>query len=87
MMPAQLTVFTPADVSAFVDGELDAQERQDVAACAREDDRVARLIAAWQRQLGLLYAAFGRLCDEPLPKRLLEVLRQPDGDPGLLGGP
>jgi anti-sigma factor RsiW len=83
-MPAQLTVITAADVSAFVDGELDAQERCDVAACARDDDRVARLIAAWQRQLGLLHAAFGRLCDEPLPKRLLDALWTPDGDQSAL---
>jgi anti-sigma factor RsiW len=84
-MPAQLTVITPADVSAFIDGELDAQERRDVAACAQDDDRVVRLIAAWQRQLGLLYAAFGRPRDEPLPKRLLDPLRMPESHhPGPL---
>jgi anti-sigma factor RsiW len=78
-MPAQLIVITAADVSAFLDGELDAEQRCDVAACARDDDRVARLIAAWQRQLGLLYATFGRLCEEPPPNRLREALRTPEG--------
>jgi anti-sigma factor RsiW len=80
-MPAQLTVITPADVSAYLDGELDVQERHDVAVCARDDDRAAQLMTAWARQLGLLYAAFGRPSDEPLPWRLLEVVRDA-GEPG-----
>ena len=68
--PAELVVITPADVSAFLDGELSPDERRDVAACVRDDDRAACLLSAWQWQLGLLYAAFGRIVDEPPPERL-----------------
>jgi anti-sigma factor RsiW len=68
--PAELVVITPADISAFLDGELPPDERGDVAACLREDDRAACLFSAWQWQLGLLYAAFGRSIEEPPPTRL-----------------
>lgn len=66
----ELVVITPADVSAFVDGELSREERRDVVECARDDDRAACLLRAWQWQLGLLYAAFGRIIEEPTPERL-----------------
>jgi anti-sigma factor RsiW len=67
---AELVVITPADISAFLDGELSPEERTDVAACVRDDDRAACLFNAWQWQLGLLCAAFGRIIEEPPPTRL-----------------
>jgi anti-sigma factor RsiW len=76
-MPAELIVMTAEDVSAFVDGELGRDERQDVAACARDDDRVACLIAAWQWQQGLLHVAYGALTDEPVPVALLPQRTDP----------
>jgi anti-sigma factor RsiW len=66
----ELVVITPAEVSAFVDGELSREERSDVAACVRDDERAAGMVQAWQWQLGLLYAAFGRIIDEPIPRKL-----------------
>jgi anti-sigma factor RsiW len=66
----ELVIITPTDVSAFIDGELSPEERRDVAECARDDDRAACLLRAWQWQLGLLHAAFGRIVEEPTPKRL-----------------
>jgi anti-sigma factor RsiW len=66
----ELVIITPAEVSAFVDGELSPEERADVTACVRDDDRAACLFAAWQWQLALLYAAFGRIIEEPTPARL-----------------
>ena len=66
----ELVVITPAEISAFVDGELSRDERSDVAACVRDDERAACLFKAWQWQLALLYAAFGRIADEPIPQRL-----------------
>jgi anti-sigma factor RsiW len=68
--PIKLVVITPADVSAFVDGELSPEERRDVMACARDDDRVACLIGAWRWQIGLLHEVFGRTVEEPIPERL-----------------
>jgi anti-sigma factor RsiW len=75
-MSAQLTILTVEDVSAFVDGELEREERREVAACARDDDRVACRIAAWQWQIGLLHAAFGSVADDPVPERLARVARR-----------
>jgi anti-sigma factor RsiW len=66
----ELVIITPAEISAFVDGELSREERSDVAACVRDDERAACLLKAWQWQLALLYAAFGRIVDEPTPQRL-----------------
>jgi anti-sigma factor RsiW len=66
----ELIVITPAEVSAFVDGELSGEERSDVAACVRDDERAACLLGAWQWQLTLLHAAFGRIAEEPTPRRL-----------------
>jgi anti-sigma factor RsiW len=67
---AELVIITPAEISAFLDGELPPEERSDVAACVRDDDRAACLLSAWQWQLGLLWVAFGRIIDEPPPPRL-----------------
>lgn len=66
----ELVVITPAEVSAFVDGELSPEERLDVAACVRDDDRAACLVKAWQWQFALLYAAFGRITEESTPPKL-----------------
>jgi anti-sigma factor RsiW len=66
----ELVVLTPVEVSAFVDGELSGDERSDVVACVRDDDRAACMLNAWQWQLAQLYAAFGRIADEPVPQRL-----------------
>jgi anti-sigma factor RsiW len=68
--PVELIIITPVEVSAFIDGELSADERSDIAACVRDDDRAACLVAAWQWQQALLYAAFGRIIEEPTPQRL-----------------
>lgn len=68
--PIELVVITPEEVSAYVDGELSGEERRDVAGCVRDDDRAACLLKAWQWQLALLYATFGRIVDEPIPRRL-----------------
>lgn len=66
----ELVVITPADLSAFIDGELDPKERHDVAACARDDERAALWLNAWHWQLALLYETFGRSVEEPVPARL-----------------
>jgi anti-sigma factor RsiW len=73
----ELVVITPADISAFVDGELTSEERRDVAACVRTDERAAFWINAWQSQLALLHEAFGRVVEEPVPKRLRVQSRKP----------
>ena len=66
----ELVVITPMEVSAFVDGELAREEQSDVAACVRDDERAECLVSAWRWQLALLYAAFGRIIEEPVPRRL-----------------
>jgi anti-sigma factor RsiW len=66
----ELVVITPVDLSAFIDGELDPEERHNVAACVRDDERAALWLNAWHWQLALLHGAFGRTIEEPVPARL-----------------
>jgi anti-sigma factor RsiW len=73
---AELVVLTVEDVSSFIDGELGREERLDVVACARDDDRVACRIAAWQWQQGLLHGAFGAVVDEPVPEAMARIARR-----------
>lgn len=68
--PVELVIIAPAELSAYVDGEFGPDERRDVAACIREDERAICLIRSWQWQLGLLHAAFAEVVDEPVPARL-----------------
>jgi anti-sigma factor RsiW len=66
----ELVVITPADLSALIDGELGPEERHDVAACARDDERAGLWLNAWHWQLALLHETFGRAIEEPVPARL-----------------
>lgn len=70
----EVVFITPAEISAFLDGELSPEERRDVAACAKEDDRAACLIAPWQWQAAMFYAAFGPIANEPIPERLRRIV-------------
>lgn len=78
-MPLELEVLTSSAIHAFVDHQTSIEVRRAVGACARVDERAARLISALQWQLGLLHAAFGEVIDEPVPARLLEVVRRGAG--------
>lgn len=61
---------TEDDLNRFVDGDLDAERRGDVAAYLDQHPDVARRIAGYAGQGELLRALYGPIADEPLPPEL-----------------
>jgi hypothetical protein len=66
---------------AYVDGELDAAARAEVEAAMRGDAEIERRIAAIRELREKLQAAYEPALAEPVPERLLAVLRAGDALP------
>jgi hypothetical protein len=62
---------------AYADGELDAAARAEVEEAMRDDPSIAERIAQFRRQRAKLEAAYAAELEEPVPERLLAVLRAP----------
>lgn len=60
---------------AFADDELDSQTRAAVEAAMESDPEIARRIAQHKALRSRVHAAFDKVAGEPLPTRLLEVVR------------
>jgi hypothetical protein len=60
---------------AYADGELDASARTAVEAAMRADPEIARRVAQYREQREKLLAAYEPELAEPVPDRLLAVLR------------
>jgi len=60
---------------AFADGELDEAARTEVEAAMRIDPEVAQRVARHRAMRGRLQAAFADELAEPVPQRLLSVVR------------
>lgn len=60
----------PADIHAFVDGELDPQRRAEVERLIAEDSEAAAEAKAWRDQNEALKRAFAPVLAEPVPGRL-----------------
>jgi hypothetical protein len=60
---------------AYVDGELDVQTRQQVEIALAADPEAARRVAAQRALRGTLRAAFDPVLEEPVPARLLSLVR------------
>ena len=60
---------------AYSDGELDASARAAVEAAMRTDPEIARRVAQYREQRETLRAAYAPELAEPVPDRLLAVLR------------
>jgi hypothetical protein len=69
---------------AYVDGELDAAARAEVEAAMRDDPEIGQRIAEYRGLRDKLKAAYEPLLAEPVPARLLSVLRT-DGAAGAAG--
>ena len=72
-MPA----FTDEQLAAYADGELPAAEARAVADATRADPALARRLAAFTETRRVLRDAFADTVSEPVPERLLDVLREP----------
>ncbi len=65
---------------AYADDELDAQARAAVEAAMAADPEIARRIAQHKALRSRVHSAFDKILDEPVPARLLQVVRsEPSG--------
>ena len=62
-------------VMAYVDGELDAQTRNEVERAMESDPEVARRVARQRALRNKLRAAFNNVLNEPVPDRLVSAAR------------
>ena len=69
------TDFTDTELSAWLDGEGDASQRERVEAWLREQPEAAARVRLWAADRDVLRARFDAVRDEPVPERLLDVLR------------
>ena len=74
-MPTLLDVITIEDLSAFVDGQADADLAEAIEELDLQDDRCAETLGAFMAQNALLHRALDPMTDEPLPQRLLDLVR------------
>lgn len=66
---------------AYADDELDARTRAAVEAAMASDPEIARRIAQHKALRTRVHSAFNRVLDEPVPARLLKVVRSDRSDP------
>lgn len=69
--------FTDEVLMAYVDDELDEPTRASVEAARASDPEIAHRISQQQALRERLHAAFDPLLEEPVPTRLLDLLREP----------
>jgi anti-sigma factor RsiW len=66
--------FTDTDLSAWLDGEGDAEQRARIEAWLREQPEAAAKLRLWGADRDALRARFGPVRNEPVPERLERVL-------------
>ncbi len=67
--------FSEETLMAYVDGELDAATREQVEQAVAADPEVARRVAAHQALNRELRAGFDPVLEEPVPARLVSLVR------------
>ena len=66
---------------AYADDELDAPTRAAVDAAMASDPEIARCIAQHKALRNRLHSAFNKVLEEPVPARVLQVVRSDPGEP------
>jgi hypothetical protein len=74
-------IFPDEVLMAYADDELDARTRAAVEAAMASDPEIARRIAQHKALRRRLHSAFNRVLDEPVPARLLRVVRNDPAGP------
>jgi anti-sigma factor RsiW len=64
-----------ADIHAFVDGRLDAEQRAAMEAALARDDVLAARVAAYREQNAALRGAYDAVLREPIPQAMLAAIR------------
>lgn len=75
-VPTLLDVITIEDLSAFADGQADADLIEAIEELDTQDDRCSETIAAFAAQTALMHRAFDPIVREPVPDRLVALVRQ-----------
>ena len=75
-MLVRLDIITAEDLSAYVDGHLDAECMEAVAKAIQDDDRAARIVQGFRDQIANLHRLYGGATREAVPERLLDVIRR-----------
>ena len=73
--------FSEEVLMAYADGELDAPTRAAVDAAKASDPEIARRIARHEALRGRVHSAFNKVLDEPVPARVLKVVRSDQAAP------
>lgn len=74
--------FSDEVLMAYADDELDARTREAVEAAMASDPEIARRIAQHKALRSRLHSAFNKVLEEPVPARLLQVVRGDAPAPG-----
>lgn len=75
-VPTLLDVITIEDLSAFADGQADADLIEAIDELDMQDDRCSETIAAFAAQAALMHRAFDPIAKEPVPDHLIALVRQ-----------
>lgn len=74
-VPTLLDVITIEDLSAYVDGQADSDLVEAVDELNGQDDRCAETVTAFAAQTALMHRAFDPIAREPVPDRLIALVR------------
>lgn len=67
---------TMSHINAYLDGALSEQERRDFEARVETDADAKALLALHRQHVQELHRLYDPVLDEPVPDRMLEVLRK-----------
>jgi anti-sigma factor RsiW len=67
---------TMTDINAYLDGALSDEERSQVEQSLRTDTEAAALLQQYRQQVQELHRIYDGVLAEPVPPRMLEVLRR-----------
>jgi anti-sigma factor RsiW len=77
-LPRRRTV-SEDELHALLDDALDPQRREEVAAAIAADPELSARVKAYEAQRRGLHALYDNILSEPIPDRLLNILKEPKG--------
>jgi anti-sigma factor RsiW len=74
-----IKALTINDISAYFDGTISDERRRDVVEALRTDVEAAALLQQYRQQREELHRLYDGVLSEPVPERMLSLLRQRRG--------
>lgn len=68
-----------SDINAYLDGALSGEERLNVEQALKTDQEAAALLQQYRTQVEELHRLYDGVLSEPVPARMLEMLRRRGG--------